>query len=748
MLRYYLSSGRINGKYPNSHQPAAAAFTHDWGSLEIRMDGLDFICADSPSVINDPRLTFISDDIADRAASIKNALNSILGVTLAGKSLLELLPELLIFTAKTGIYVLPKSTDKQYRISIFPLGQIYGPTLPVFPPGTILDAFTRANQTGLGTSSEGWSWGVITAGLNIVSNQAHSTVGAAINDAYAISDLGSGDHYAQIKMAAASFDGGPLVRKANNATQTYYCGPAGDTDNNMVIWEVVSGVFNSRASASVAVANGDIIKLQIIGNDLTHYQNGVSRVTYTDTSPISNANHNTGIEAYSYYTYLDDFEAAAAGAAAQTLTPSGIASVEAFGLLKANRNIKPSGLSSLEAFGTPLSKIYLLPSGIASVEAFGLLKANRNIKPSGLSSLEAFGTPLSKIYLLPSGIASGEAIGSPQANRNIKPSGLSSLEAFGTPLNKIYLSPGGIATGEAFGTAMARHILGPSSVISGELFGQPQLNFKIFGEGISGGEEFGTLNIYIPGALQTITSEGIISGESFGTLKAVLYLLPSGIASLEGLGSPGVMKTLKPGGIISGEVFGTGRLRMFLLAEGIGSGETIGNQKTVLSLKPDGITSLEGFGVSRLNLRIFGEGISGAEVFGILKAVLYLLPSGIASLEGLGGPGLILKISPAGIVPGEIFGTPLMVYSQTLTLSGIGSLESFGTPNMSFMQIIRPSGIAGGESFGTAFVRLVNKIALAATLNGRGLTLTLPGRGLAAGMNSRNIEVETFTRRQ
>lgn len=127
-------------------------------------------------------------------------------------------------------------------------------------------------------------------------------------------------------------------------------------------------------------------------------------------------------------------------ATTQTVSPSAIASAEAFGTAKLNLKLFPSAIASLEAFGNPTVKFTtnIYPTGIASQEAFGsptVLPGAVILQPSGIASLEAFGTPL-VFYdqvIIPTGIASAEAFGTPTVSfiLLIKPQGIPSAEAFG-----------------------------------------------------------------------------------------------------------------------------------------------------------------------------------------------------------------------------------------------------------------------------------------------------------------------------
>jgi len=135
----------------------------------------------------------------------------------------------------------------------------------------------------------------------------------------------------------------------------------------------------------------------------------------------------------------------ATGASTQTLSPSGIASAEAFGSTQINVggvSVSPGGIASLEAFGTTVLSLVVTiqPVGIASLEAFGtpvIAPGSVAIMPASILSAEAFGTPqlVSATIIAVTSIPSEEAFGTLQITLGavtIMPAGIGSLEAFGS----------------------------------------------------------------------------------------------------------------------------------------------------------------------------------------------------------------------------------------------------------------------------------------------------------------------------
>lgn len=167
-----------------------------------------------------------------------------------------------------------------------------------------------------------------------------------------------------------------------------------------------------------------------------------------------------------------------------------------------DQTVSPSGIASGEAFGTATvtpGEVTVSPSGIASGEAFGtatVTPGEVTVSPSGIASAEAFGTAT---------VTPGEV--------TLTPTGIASAEAFGTAVvtvGDITLSPTGISSAEAFGTAV---------ITPGEVTVSPT--------GIASLEAFGTPTVF-DSAVQTITVVGIASAEQFGTPR--LLRPPTGTA--------------------------------------------------------------------------------------------------------------------------------------------------------------------------------------------------------------------------
>ena len=81
--------------------------------------------------------------------------------------------------------------------------------------------------------------------------------------------------------------------------------------------------------------------------------------------------------------------------AALVISPSSIASAEAFGTARVNQKLVIPSIASAEAFGTATvtAGLFIYPGGITSSEAFGSAVIAGPIIATGIPSAEAFGTP-------------------------------------------------------------------------------------------------------------------------------------------------------------------------------------------------------------------------------------------------------------------------------------------------------------------------------------------------------------------
>lgn len=110
------------------------------------------------------------------------------------------------------------------------------------------------------------------------------------------------------------------------------------------------------------------------------------------------------------------------------------------------------GLSASEvAYLSAFPDIVYEPGGMPWLGA----GAGLQVSPTGIASAEAFGAHQLNLILAASGITSAEALGSPQLALQILAEGIASAEAIGDPIVGLFvITPTGIVSAEAFGATL------------------------------------------------------------------------------------------------------------------------------------------------------------------------------------------------------------------------------------------------------------------------------------------------------
>ena len=167
---------------------------------------------------------------------------------------------------------------------------------PAFAAGSVSDNFNRAN----GTLGAGWT--DMSDGGMAISSQ----VVAGTKSAYS-GDMRTGETYAsdqssQIEVTSTQLSGGQWLGaavRAQNSGQNLYLGlyfwNSGTPE--LMLYKRISGNWTQLGSSSFqgALAAGTQLTLSVTGSKLTFSQNGVARITATDTSLTGGA---PGIMAY------------------------------------------------------------------------------------------------------------------------------------------------------------------------------------------------------------------------------------------------------------------------------------------------------------------------------------------------------------------------------------------------------------------------------------------------------------------
>jgi hypothetical protein len=188
---------------------------------------------------------------------------------------------------------------------------------------------------------------------------------------------------------------------------------------------------------------------------------------------------------------------------------------------------------------------------------------------------------------------------------------------------------------------------------------------------------------------------------------------PTGIASGEAFGSPTLTTgevTVSPSGIASAEAFGTAKVNQQIRHTSIASAESVSSpvvSQGAAVIQASGIASTEAFGNATLttgSVDVSPTGVATAEAFGTPTLELTVEPTGIGTAEAFGTAALTpgaVTVAPDAIDSGEAFGTAEVTREASeIYPPWIPSLEAFGTPSIVWDQVVTAEGIASREAFG------------------------------------------------
>lgn len=196
---------------------------------------------------------------------------------------------------------------------------------PLTPATTLNDNFNRADQSGLGTASGGFTWSnpIGSSLWDIVSNQAQYGTGDTGEDVErAESDLSGVDCYCQIKVVevhdgsgGASFiSADTIARKDSTSTATYYLGQSfiESSISHHRLYKNVASSFTELGSNTDSISANEVQKLSCNGTTIKLLIDGVEKfsVTDSDISTGTRCGIRTDCGDTNSYSIADDFQAA------------------------------------------------------------------------------------------------------------------------------------------------------------------------------------------------------------------------------------------------------------------------------------------------------------------------------------------------------------------------------------------------------------------------------------------------------
>lgn len=243
------------------------------------------------------------------------------------------------------------------------------------------DDFNRADSTSsLGTPSDGGSSWVAAAGTwGINSNRGYlATSSGGQETAYLESSVADVD--VQVTLAVSGSDYGVCAR-LTDASNNLIGIRSGASDYR--IYKRVAGSFTQLGSTvAVTSANGDVMKFTANGSSLTLYQNGVSKVTATDSFNNTATKHGLRSNADTT-TRFDDFSITGIGGGG---TPVGLATETDAAQVLAGKQLRALGLATETDAAQALAGKQIRALGLATETDSALALAGQQLRAVGLST--------------------------------------------------------------------------------------------------------------------------------------------------------------------------------------------------------------------------------------------------------------------------------------------------------------------------------------------------------------------------
>lgn len=168
---------------------------------------------------------------------------------------------------------------------------------PVVAPAAIQSAYDAFNIAN-GSLSSNWTAGNGTWAVS--SNTATPTTAAARNLAYWNANTFGNDQFSQMTIVTIGNHIGAAVRASGN--NDYSCD---ENTTTMFLLKLTAGTESQLTSTGITGANGDVVRTEVSGNQLSCFQNGVLKIgPFTDNSFSSGS---PGIYAFSNTTALDNW---------------------------------------------------------------------------------------------------------------------------------------------------------------------------------------------------------------------------------------------------------------------------------------------------------------------------------------------------------------------------------------------------------------------------------------------------------
>lgn len=147
------------------------------------------------------------------------------------------------------------------------------------------DTFTRAdNAASLGTAESGQTWTALVGTWGVLSSQAYSATG--VDGDFASLDVGVTDIDVSVQFGAINNTAYYGLCARLTDTSNFYRAEFGG-GNGIVIHKVVAGTVTSLGSAAASNVANTVVRLRVVGTQLSAYVNGALLVSATDSQITS-----------------------------------------------------------------------------------------------------------------------------------------------------------------------------------------------------------------------------------------------------------------------------------------------------------------------------------------------------------------------------------------------------------------------------------------------------------------------------
>lgn len=267
-----------------------------WAAIDLRPDVTEqsgFALLGLPVRDDAPQRRYFGEALDEITTTVRQQLDSRLGLTLVATTLRDMIAELLMIHGGVGRWKLLRPTQAgRYEICLG--GKIYQ-RLAVSGGTTITESFDQADNTVIGPDL---TWTELVGNSQTLSNKWATGATATVYDARADVNLDTDDQYAQGNIdlvssanATDNFVGVIVRQRETDTTRTHYGYRyrSGTSGVRRELYRRAAGTVTSLAGPNASsVATDDLIRVECDGSTITGKLNGAQEEQVTDTNVTGN----------------------------------------------------------------------------------------------------------------------------------------------------------------------------------------------------------------------------------------------------------------------------------------------------------------------------------------------------------------------------------------------------------------------------------------------------------------------------